>query len=79
MNKYIIHIVFIKISCQNQNHIPNEIKNCQLRNIPNFIYIREKPLYLRGTVRYYPPLPNIRSNGHYVLFAKRSNIFWEVT
>lgn len=73
------NMVFISISSQDQSEIPNEIKNCQLGDIPNFIRIGEKSFHLRGTIGYYPPLSNTRAIGHYVCFAKRSNIFWEVS
>ncbi|CAI6369790.1 unnamed protein product [Macrosiphum euphorbiae] len=71
-------MVFIAISCKNESPIPNEMKNCRLGDIPNFLRIGEKLLYLRGTIGYYPPLSNTRAIGHYVGFAKRSNIYWEV-
>ncbi|CAI6355777.1 unnamed protein product [Macrosiphum euphorbiae] len=73
------NMLFIAISCENESPIPNEIKNCQLGDIPNFLRIGEKLLYLRGTIGYYPPLLNTRAIGHYVGFAKRSNIYWEVS
>lgn len=73
------NMVFIAISCENDSPIPNEIINCQLGDIPNFIRIKDKTLYLRGTVGYYPSLSNTRAIGHYVGFAKRSCIFWEVS
>lgn len=73
------NMVFISISTQDQSPIPNEIKNCQLGDIPNCICLGEKSLYLRDIIGYYPPLLNTRAIGHYVCFAKRSNTFWEAS
>lgn len=78
-NKIYNSMVFISLSCETKSPTPNEIINCQLGDIPNFIHIKEKTFYLRGTIGYYPPLSNTRAIGHYVGFAKRSNIFWEVS
>lgn len=74
-------LIFITMSSENLNHtnIPHEVKSCRLNNIPNIIEINKKTIYLRGVIGYYPPLTNTIAIGHYVCFAKRKNVYWEVS
>jgi hypothetical protein len=43
------------------------------------VVINKKSTMLRGVVAYNPPLNGTSALGHYICYAKRSHLYWEVS
>jgi len=74
-----LHILSFSYSTDKNQKCPNEFINCMLSEIPNIVEINKISIMLRGIVGYNPPLNGISSLGHYICYAKRSHLYWEVS